>query len=226
MRRLTHAAPVDPPALDELVALPRLAAGQADQQREQDAEEESVAVHAWLRSDSRCTTASHRPRARSTSSMNSRTAPRPPGCRLTQCDARPHFGRRVGRRRREAHARQHRQVDQVVAHVGHLCVASDPRSARISSIGRTLVGPPCDHELDAQFGRPARRRPRTRRPLSKPDLQALPPRPDQRRAVADGERLDLRPSLPIVDACRRSARRRRRTAAGAARRARFASAVV
>ena len=82
VRRLAHSAPVDPAAFDELVALPRFAGRQADQKRDDDAENDPVSLHQLVRNAS--TIRSHLPCARSTNSMNSRTAPRPPGYALTQ----------------------------------------------------------------------------------------------------------------------------------------------
>ena len=45
VRRLAHAAPVDPAAFDELVALPGLAGREADEKREEHAEDDAVALH-------------------------------------------------------------------------------------------------------------------------------------------------------------------------------------
>ena len=63
VRRLPDAAAIDPAALDELVALPRLAGGQPDEQRDQDAEERCRSP-ASLSPGSAATSASHWPCAR------------------------------------------------------------------------------------------------------------------------------------------------------------------
>src|SRR5687768_11059665 len=81
MRGLAGTAPIHPAAVLQLVPLPRLADDQAGQEREED-EEGSVGAHQDAGVYSR-TTASHRPCARSTSSISSRTAPRPPLWALT-----------------------------------------------------------------------------------------------------------------------------------------------
>ena len=43
------AAAIDPAAFDELVALPRFAGGETDEERDQDADEEAVVLHRHLR---------------------------------------------------------------------------------------------------------------------------------------------------------------------------------
>ncbi len=45
VRRLPDPPPIDPAAFDELVALPRLAGREADEQREKDADEDEVVLH-------------------------------------------------------------------------------------------------------------------------------------------------------------------------------------
>src|SRR5205814_8165926 len=89
MRRLARAAAVEPLAVPQLVALPRLADREAGQQRQQGGEERGIAVHARSAPDASGvndrTIASQRPWARSTSSSRSRAAPAPPGERATQC---------------------------------------------------------------------------------------------------------------------------------------------
>ena len=84
VRRLARAPAIDPAAVLQLVALPGLADGEAGEQREQRAEEDDVSCPSRLRQMRAARTSSQRSCARSTSSMNSRTAPRPPGAVLTQ----------------------------------------------------------------------------------------------------------------------------------------------
>ena len=48
MRRLTGAAPVEPFAVPQLVAFPRLADGESREQRNQAGEERRVSVHTFL----------------------------------------------------------------------------------------------------------------------------------------------------------------------------------
>ena len=146
--------------------------------------------------------------------MISRTAPRPPGT-AHPVHAGAHLRDRIGRRRGQAAARQHRQVEQVVAHVGD-----------------SVLGQPCilEHLVEGpRLVRDALHR-RCRTPSSA-----------ARCAVAPEDRADSRPTgrparwaqtiaAPSLDVkalrfaavgvhaprCRQSARRRRRRAAARA----------
>ena len=84
MRRLADTAPVDRSSFDELVALPGLAGGKADEQRQEHAEQDGVALRHLRPSRNSFRRLSHVPCARRMSSTSSRTAPRPPGKWLIQ----------------------------------------------------------------------------------------------------------------------------------------------
>src|SRR5688572_1427675 len=81
--RLARAPPIDPAAVLELVALPRLADRQAGEQCQQPGDEGRVCLH-QPRPPYSASTASQRCWARRTSSINSRAAPCPPAAELTQ----------------------------------------------------------------------------------------------------------------------------------------------
>ena len=189
VRRLARAAPIGPHAVLQLVALPRLADGEAQRAaRRRHASRTIGVIAAPARPDSRSTAARQAPCACRMCSISSRTAPRPPARSLTQCTRRADFRRRVRGRGREADAAQHRQVLQVVAHVGRPASSASAASRRIRSYAASLSAAPCttsgmpswaarcDVASDARAGQQA-------------DLQPGALRPDDRRAVADVERL-------------------------------------
>src|SRR5690606_33038967 len=87
MGRLARLAPVDPSALVELVALPRLAGGKPHEQGDQGGEQRKVVGDHGNASGTgrRGVDSSWTANTRSTSE---RAAPRPPACGLTQCATR------------------------------------------------------------------------------------------------------------------------------------------
>ena len=130
----------------------------------------------------RRTTSSQRPCARSTSSISSRTAPRPPPRALTQSHARAHLRRRVGRRRRQPARAQHRQVEQVVAHVGDRRRRSSPASRRICSYAVELARHALHDDADRRAApRDAPSRPTTAPTAGRPAARRAAPRRSPRR---------------------------------------------
>src|SRR5204862_3658238 len=85
VRRLAGTAAIDPDTVLELVALPRLADGEADEQGDEADEQGGAGGHQEARNSE--TAAVHAPWARRTCSMHSRAAPRPPPAVLTQWTA-------------------------------------------------------------------------------------------------------------------------------------------
>ena len=195
VRRLARAAAIDPDAVLQLVALPRLADGEADQQRdERDRAERTRIVHHDPAAPDRGTTSSQRPWARSTM-LDAARAPRRGRRRdaLTQCTGARTSGARVGRRGREPDAAQHRQVQQVVAHVGDVRIVRARRRAGSARSAAELVGRRPARRCGSRAAPRAARSRRTFAPTAgRPTAGAL--RPDQRGAVADVEALRLDPS--------------------------------
>jgi hypothetical protein len=104
-------------------------------------------------------------------------------------DARADLLGGVARRRRQTDAREDRQIQDVVAHVGDLLVvereAGDDLVVRLELARDALV-----HERDAELRRPLRgRRRRARRQKTDRESRAL--RPHDGRAVLDVEDLAL-----------------------------------
>ena len=193
--RLADAAAIDPASFDELVALPRFAGRQTDEERDQDGDEEAGVLHRYLR----CffTWRSHWSRARSTSSTSSRTAPRPPPYRLTQCTRESTSSLASAGAADKADTSENRQVQQVVAHVCNLIVGQRSVLQQLR-VRRTFVRPGLDDELNPQFSGAMCRRER-RAPAQQAHVQPLLLRPDERRPIADRERLGFPAVVPNDD---------------------------
>ena len=151
-----------------------------------------------------------RPCARSTCSMHSRTAPRPPPLGLTQCTAARTSGGGVGRRGGEARAPQHRQVLQVVAHVADLRVGQRLSPRRICSYPASLFADALDDDVDAEL-RGADRRGVGGSRRQQADRQPGALRPHDRRRRRGCGTASTRCRRRARGSCRRSARRRRRS---------------
>ena len=104
-------------------------------------------------------------------------------------DLRPHLGHRICRRGRQPDAGEHRQIDDVVAHVRHLGVghalAGDDALVAFDLVEHALL-----HDPDAQLRRPVRGGGRRSR-REEADRQPRALRPDHGDAVADAEVLAL-----------------------------------
>ena len=124
VRRLARLAAIDPAAFLQLVALPRLAGGEPEQERDQRGEERSVRrVHhreppPAKRGDER------RPAALRAQHVLDQLARRAVAAApaADPVDALEHVGHRVARRATTGRPAQHRQVEHVVAHVGDVGV--------------------------------------------------------------------------------------------------------
>ena len=186
---LAQPAPVDPGALVQLVALPGLADGEADEQGHEGGEQRQVGFHQRRPAPASSTT---RSQARLGAEDELDQLPRGAASARRLGDEvhpRPHLGRGVGGRGRQAGAREHRQVQQVVAHVGHLGVGQLP-PAQDLGVGLQLVPlrlhDQADGELRGALGRGGG--------LAGRQEAALDPRlagVHDARAVADVERLRL-----------------------------------
>ena len=175
MRRLADAAAIDPAAFDELVALPRFAGGEADEQRDEHADERCRSPARSVLEVRLTTSASHAPCARSTSSTQLAHRAAAAGMRLTQCTRdrtsatasagaadSPTRRAPAGPAGRRPCTRPHRPVR--------------PRPSSNVLERLALVRAALDHELDPELGRATRRR--LRRPAAQqPDLEPLALRP-------------------------------------------------
>ena len=99
--------------------------------------------------------------------MNSRTAPAPPGRPADEVHAGADRVGGVGRRRRDAGEAQHRQVHQVVAHVGDV-VGGEALLGEDLGEGGGLVGRLLAHDRHAELPGPFGGRRRRCAPTARP----------------------------------------------------------
>ena len=167
VRRLAGAAAIDPFAVAQLVALPRLADGQAGEQRDQRGEQRRVArscrpssarirpaigVPAALRAQNQLRSDRARRRRRLLALLTQSTRERTSSTASAGAAARPTRD-------------EHRQVEHVVAHVGDLLVLQEQRVDDLL-VRFELAGDALMHERDAELRRALRRWPPTCAPTA------------------------------------------------------------
>ena len=190
MRRFARAPAIDPAAVLQLVALPRLADREAGQQREQDDEQDAVGPISFL-AGMTGSTSSQRSCARSTSSMNSRTAPRPPPAVLTQSTrSRTSGAASAGAADSPARAK-HRQIEQVVSHERDRAV-TQARLAQDSLVRVQLARHALHHDAHRRAARRAGAWRADVRADSSPTVSPARCAQTMRGAVADVKALRLR----------------------------------
>ena len=197
VRRLARAPAIDPRAVAQLVALPRLADRQADEQRDERGEQRRVRAHharASRRAARSGTTRRRRPsgpaRGGSARSTRARRRRRPPRW-LTQC-TRDRTSATASAGAADSPTRASTaQVDDVVAHVRDVGVARAPVSARICSYVSSLLGDALVHERDAELRGAVRSWSADVPRRQEADREAGALRPDDGDAVPDVERLAL-----------------------------------